>query len=95
MYVGHLKKLVDTPAAVVITVEGLDLLGRGDRKVYLPKSQIQIKSDPIRGLTICIPDWLIIKNKIPWGAVTEIDVITPDPKYSKFKRLGGRNYDYN
>ena len=78
MYVGQLKKFSDTPNAVIITVEGLDLLGRGDRKVYLPKSQIQIKRDELRGSIIYIPDWLIIKNKIPWCRITEIEPISPD-----------------
>ena len=84
VYIGTLTKYVDTPYAVVITVEGLE--PRGDRKVYLPKSQIQIKCDKYGKLTIYIPNWLIIKNRIPWGAVTEIEVISPDPKYSKFRK---------
>lgn len=86
MYIGTLTKYAETPHAVVITVEGLGLDTRGDRKVYLPKSQIQIRKDQYGQLTIYIPDWLIIKNKIPWGAVTEIEVISPDPKYSKFRK---------
>ena len=80
MYVGILKKYRDTENAVVITVEGLDLLGRADRLVFLPKSQIKLKVDPLRGTTIVIPDWLIIKNNIPWCRITEIEPISPIPR---------------
>ena len=80
MYVGILKKYRDTENAVVITVEGLDLLGRADRLVFLPKSQIQLKVDPLRGTTIYIPNWLIIKNHIPWCRITEIEPISPIPR---------------
>lgn len=80
MYVAKLKKYQDTENAVIITVEGLDRLGRADRRVFLPKSQIQIKNDPIMGMTIYIPNWLIVKNHIPWCKVTELDPISPKPR---------------
>lgn len=81
MYVGLLKKYVDTENAIVITAEGLDLLGRADRKIFLPKSQVKLNVDPLHGTTIEIPDWLIIKNHVPWFRITEIEPISPDRKW--------------
>mgnify|MGYP007130657671 CR=1 FL=1 len=66
-----------TTAAVIITEQGLDLLGRSDRRVYLPKSQIQIKGDVLHGYEIFIPEWLIIKNRINWNRIQEIEPIDP------------------
>lgn len=86
MYIGKLKKHEETPRALVITVEARDLSGRYDKQVYIPKSQIQIKRDPIVGETIYIPDWLIERNRIPWGAISEIEAISPDPSKAKFKK---------
>ena len=95
MYVGKLKELKETPGAIVITIQSLDLLGRYDKHVYLPKTQIQLKNDPINGLIIYIPDWLIVKNHIPWCRINEIEAITPPPKYTLSPKIGGRFYDYH
>lgn len=93
MYVGKLKEYKETPGAVVITIQSLDLLGRYDKHVYLPKTQIKLKNTA-EGLIIYIPDWLIIKNHIPWCRINEIEAITPEPRYGLSPRIGGRNYDY-
>ena len=93
IYRGQLRELNTTTAAVIITEQGLDLLGRSDRRVYLPKSQIQIKGDDRRvylpksqiqikgdvlhGYEIYIPEWLIIKNRINWNRIQEIEPIDP------------------
>lgn len=77
IYVGHLKKLEQTEGAVIITQQGLELNGRSDRKIYLPKSQIQIKRDNLHGWKIYIPDWIIIKSHINWNRIEEIDPIDP------------------
>jgi hypothetical protein len=94
MYVGKLKELKETPRAVVITIQSLDLLGRYDKHVYLPKTQIQLKSTA-DGLLIYIPDWLIVKNHIPWCRINEIEAISPVPKWQLSPRIGGRFYDYH
>lgn len=94
MYVGKLKELKETPRAVVITIQSLDLLGRYDKHVYLPKTQIQLKNTE-QGLLICIPDWLIVKNHIPWCRINEIEAISPEPKWQLSPRIGGRFYDYH
>ena len=81
IYRGQLRELNTTTAAVIITEQGLeqglDLLGRSDRRVYLPKSQIQIKGDVLHGYEIFIPEWLIIKNRINWNRIQEIEPIDP------------------
>lgn len=77
VYVGYLKKVEQTEGAVIITQQGLDLMGRADKKIYLPKSQIQIKRDNLHGWKIYIPDWLIIKNHINWNRIEEIEPIDP------------------
>ena len=77
VYVGYLKKVEQTEGAVIITQQGLELNGRSDRKIYLPKSQIQIKRDNLHGWKIYIPDWLIIKNHINWNRIEEIEPIDP------------------
>ena len=77
IYRGQLRELNTTTAAVIITEQGLDLLGRSDRRVYLPKSQIQIKGDVLHGYEIYIPEWLIIKNRINWNRIQEIEPIDP------------------
>lgn len=77
MYVGQLKTINFSANALIITIEGSELDGRSDRRVFLPKSQIQIKTDPINGMTIYIPDWLIIKNRVDWCRITEIEPIEP------------------
>lgn len=82
IYRGQLRELNTTTAAVIITEQGLDLLGRSDRRVYLPKSQIQIKDDVLHGYEIYIPEWLIIKNRINWNRIQEIEPI--DPPRRKF-----------
>lgn len=94
MYVGKLKELKETPRAVVITIQSLDLLGRYDKHVYLPKTQIQLKNTA-EGLLIYIPDWLIVKNHIPWCRINEIEAISPAPKWQLSPRIGGRFYDYH
>ena len=94
MYVGKLKELKETPRAVVITIQSLDLLGRYDKHVYLPKTQIQLKNTA-DGLLIYIPDWLIVKNHIPWCRINEIEAISPKPKWQLSPRIGGRFYDYH
>ena len=93
IYKGLLKERKETDRAVIITIQGLDLLGRSDRRVFLPKSQIQIKGDVLHGDTIFqikgdvlhgdtifIPDWLIIKNRINWNRIQEIEPIDPPRK---------------
>lgn len=80
IYRGQLRELNTTTAAVIITEQGLDLLGRSDRRVYLPKSQIQIKDDVLHGYEIYIPEWLIIKNRINWNRIQEIEPIDPPRK---------------
>lgn len=87
MYVGHLKTMNFSANALIITIEGTDLRGRGDRKVFLPKSQIEIKTDPINGYTIYIPDWLIIKNRVNWCRITEIEPIEPSREAYKRRYL--------
>ena len=77
IYRGQLRELNTTTAAVIITEQGLDLLGRSDRRVYLPKRQIQIKGDVLHGYEIFIPEWLIIKNRINWNRIQEIEPIDP------------------
>ena len=76
-YRGYIKKIKETPGAIVITQQGLDLLGRSDRRIYLPKSQIKIRKDDLHGYEIFIPEWLIIKNRINWNRLEEIEPIDP------------------
>lgn len=80
IYRGYLSEINQTPGAVVVTQQGLDLSGRHDKKIYLPKSQIQIRRDQLHGYEIFIPEWLIIKNHINWYRLTEIEPIDPPRK---------------
>lgn len=77
VYVGYLRRLDMTDGAVIVTQQGLDLNGRSDKRIYLPKSQIQIKRDDLHGWKIYIPEWLIIKNHINWNRLDEIEPIDP------------------
>lgn len=94
IYVGYLKEKNLYGRSLVLIEQSLDLLGRGDRRVYLPTSQIQIKKDVLGRELIYIPDWLVIKDHIVWGRIKEIEPIDPKPKYHLLKQIGGRNYDY-
>lgn len=95
MYVGIIKEIKQYGQAIVCTEQSLDLLGRGDRRVYLPISQIQIKKDSLGRPLIYIPDWLVTKDHIVWGRLKEIEPLTPKPNYTLLKQIGGRNYDYH
>lgn len=77
MHVGLLKELNQTPGAVWITCQGDRLDGTNDRRVYLPKSQIEIRRAKDGGFQITIPDWLISANHINWNRISEIEPIHP------------------
>ena len=72
MFVGIINPLNETPGAIRITAQGLELTGRSDRLVYLPKSQIKIRRDKLNRFIIYVPDWLIYKNRLNWNRITEI-----------------------
>lgn len=72
MYIGTINPINETPGAIKITAQGLELTGRSDRAVYLPKSQIKIRKEKNGEFTIFVPDWLVYKNRLNWNRITEI-----------------------
>ena len=72
MYIGELTHLAETEMAYVLTVEGPELDGRSDYKIFLPKSQCNLRRTTYGQLIISIPDWIIEKNHINFNRIKEI-----------------------